>query len=210
MALYGDEKHNEVNLEQVGGTTVHAGTVEEISLDKVKVKLRVGKTSKGLPAGELIQGFERDDTEGCAEYNAALDALESLILAHACEGIDVASEAYQNSILTTLEQQPMRYSCPLLDRSNPRWQENRQELYDSLFPINKGLAHEIWWWVDGVLLRHRVLLRHNAEYLHILTMPIEDIPKLLNSKDETVQVLVEWRLKHGQDLQMHGGGNLPS
>ena len=28
----------------------------------------------------------------------------------------------------------------------------------------------------------------------------EDIPKLLNSHDEPTQVLIEWRLKHGQDL----------
>ena len=83
----------------------------EISLDKVHLKLRVSKTPEGEPVGELIEGFEREDHCGSfsidgsesARYNTALDAIESLVMAHACEGIDVASEAYQNGILTTLD-----------------------------------------------------------------------------------------------------------
>jgi hypothetical protein len=83
-------------------------------------------------------------------------------------------------------------SCPLLDRSNPKWQENRQELYEALFPVNKGLAQDVWWWTDGIYLKQK--------YLRFLTLPIEEIPKFLNSEDESIQILVEWRLKHGQDL----------
>jgi hypothetical protein len=113
-----DNDNCEVNLEKIGNKYAHTGTIQELNLDKVKIKLRVGKTSKGLPVGELIQGFERNFSEegndpttdayqkAEAEFkdaDIALDALESLILAHACEGIDVASEAYQNGIQTALD-----------------------------------------------------------------------------------------------------------
>lgn len=37
------------------------------------------------------------------EYNAAIDGLESLVLAHACEGIDVTSVAYVKGIRTALD-----------------------------------------------------------------------------------------------------------
>ena len=36
-------------------------------------------------------------------YNAAVDGLESLILAHACAGIDVASPAYVEGVETAVE-----------------------------------------------------------------------------------------------------------
>jgi hypothetical protein len=37
------------------------------------------------------------------KFNAAIDGLESLILAHACAGIDVTSPAYVEGIETTVE-----------------------------------------------------------------------------------------------------------
>ena len=121
MAIYGDEKHdagNEVSIEQVNGAAVQSGNIQELSLDKVGLRLRVGVTAKGTRVGELVQGFERtfseegndpateaycDAEEEFELYETALDALESLILAHATEGIDVTSEAYQNGILTALD-----------------------------------------------------------------------------------------------------------
>lgn len=51
------------------------------------------------------EDFERDEDivrEG-AKYNAAIDALESLILAHACAGIDIESPAYVEGIETAVE-----------------------------------------------------------------------------------------------------------
>ena len=82
---------------------------------------------------------------------------------------------------------------PLLSQDNPKWKENRQELYDMMFPVNKGLAQDIWWWTEGLYVQQ-------PKYLRILNIPIEECPKYLNSKDQSVQVLIEWRLKHGQDL----------
>jgi hypothetical protein len=38
-----------------------------------------------------------------AELTAAMDAIESLILAHACVGVDVASPAYVQGIETAVE-----------------------------------------------------------------------------------------------------------
>ena len=42
-------------------------------------------------------------------FNASIDALESLILAHACAGIDVASPAYLEGIETALDAIAKRY-----------------------------------------------------------------------------------------------------
>jgi len=114
MAIYGDKKHdsgNEVSLSEVGGKNVPSDQVRELSLDKVGVKLLAGTTRQGNLVVELVQGFEREehlgslsiDGEESAAYNTALDALESLILAHASEGIDVTSEAYQNGVQTALD-----------------------------------------------------------------------------------------------------------
>ena len=45
--------------------------------------------------------------EGCCErhnaYNDAIDGVESLILAHACAGLDVSSAAYVEGIQTALD-----------------------------------------------------------------------------------------------------------
>jgi hypothetical protein len=48
----------------------------------------------------LKDGHEHGDQE---ELLAALDAVESVILAHACAGVDVESPAYQTGIETALE-----------------------------------------------------------------------------------------------------------
>jgi len=37
------------------------------------------------------------------EYEAAIDAIESLILAHACAGVDVESPAYLEGVETALQ-----------------------------------------------------------------------------------------------------------
>ena len=37
------------------------------------------------------------------QYNAAIDGLESLILAHACAGVDVESPAYVEGVETAVE-----------------------------------------------------------------------------------------------------------
>lgn len=53
--------------------------------------------------GTITSNLKRDTTAEEAEYIAAIDGLESLILAHACAGIDVTTPAYIEGIETTVE-----------------------------------------------------------------------------------------------------------
>jgi hypothetical protein len=41
--------------------------------------------------------------EALAAYNGAIDGLEHLILAQACAGIDVTSDAYRHAVFTALD-----------------------------------------------------------------------------------------------------------
>jgi hypothetical protein len=50
----------------------------------------------------LKQGLPPIDEED-VEFLAAMDAIESMILAHACAGIDITEEAYINGIRTAVE-----------------------------------------------------------------------------------------------------------
>ena len=45
----------------------------------------------------------RQDRQGFLAYNGAVDVLESMLLAHACAGIDVADERYVQGIQTALQ-----------------------------------------------------------------------------------------------------------
>lgn len=62
------------------------------------------KPSAEEPAsGTITSDLKRDTTSADAEYRAAIDGLESLILAHACAGIDVTTPAYIEGIETAVE-----------------------------------------------------------------------------------------------------------
>ncbi len=45
----------------------------------------------------------KEEEEGAKEFNAAIDGIESLILAHACAGIDISSPAYIEGIQSAVE-----------------------------------------------------------------------------------------------------------
>lgn len=61
--------------------------------------------------GQLIGTLQEEHPENetmdeCAEidaYNRMMDGIESMILAHACEGIDITSEAYFNGLKTAID-----------------------------------------------------------------------------------------------------------
>ena len=53
---------------------------------------------KSFDTQEIEENFEDGDELAC--YEAAIDALESLILAHACAGVDIESPAYIEGIET--------------------------------------------------------------------------------------------------------------
>ncbi len=53
--------------------------------------------------GAISSNLKVEDSPEDMEYNAAIDGLESLILAHACAGVDVASKKYVEGIETALD-----------------------------------------------------------------------------------------------------------
>jgi len=55
-----------------------------------------GKITSNLHEGDGGNAHDR-------EYEAAIDGIESLILAHACGGVDIASPAYVAGIQTAVE-----------------------------------------------------------------------------------------------------------
>jgi len=74
-----------------------------ITLKKFGIKI----TLLGNKQGELVGGLDNQfgeltDNKHGNYLLGAKDALESLILGHACAGVDVASKEYQEGILTAL------------------------------------------------------------------------------------------------------------
>jgi hypothetical protein len=65
--------------------------------------LRLHRTKDGM-AGEIFSDLHEGDAgvEDDTEYEAAIDAIESLILAHACAGVDVTTPAYVEGIETAV------------------------------------------------------------------------------------------------------------
>lgn len=55
----------------------------------------------GNGSGTITSNLHADD-EACY-YNAMVDTLEALILAHACAGVDVSSKSYLNGIQTVVD-----------------------------------------------------------------------------------------------------------
>jgi len=53
-------------------------------------------------SGSLVESRLKDDTEEDHPFNLMMDAIESLVLGHACAGIDVSSEAYVDGLETAL------------------------------------------------------------------------------------------------------------
>lgn len=76
-------------IEEVGKKTI------ELPIYNIVVKL----DGKSGSIRSLLKEFEDDANL----YTAAIDALESLILAHACAGIDITSPAYLEGIETAVD-----------------------------------------------------------------------------------------------------------
>ena len=54
-------------------------------------------------SGSIVSDLRDPETAANRQYNAAIDGLEALILAHACVGVDVESPAYIEGIETAVE-----------------------------------------------------------------------------------------------------------
>ena len=60
--------------------------------------------SEVSPGGSIESNLKvYDPDENTDEYNAAIDGMESTILAMACAGFNVESPAFKEAILTTLD-----------------------------------------------------------------------------------------------------------
>ncbi|RUS93315.1 hypothetical protein DSM106972_096710 [Dulcicalothrix desertica PCC 7102] len=59
-------------------------------------------TSVGLKCDEREAVSERN-FEALPAYNGAIDGLEALILAQACEGIDITTDAYKRAVISAIE-----------------------------------------------------------------------------------------------------------
>jgi hypothetical protein len=55
------------------------------------------------PGAGTITSQLKEPGAGASLYNAAMDGIEALILAHACAGVDVRSPAYVEGIETAVE-----------------------------------------------------------------------------------------------------------
>jgi hypothetical protein len=54
-------------------------------------------------SGSIASDLHAAGTASNRQFNAAIDGLESLILAHACVGVDVESPAYVEGVETAVE-----------------------------------------------------------------------------------------------------------
>ena len=49
-----------------------------------------------------LEDWDSDEQHDCDCYNAAMDTVESIILAHACAGVDIQAPAYLEGIHTSV------------------------------------------------------------------------------------------------------------
>ena len=65
----------------------------QLYVDNHNILLNLGDESDGTTTGDIITDLHSSDPDD-TDYNHMIDGLESLILAHACAGVDVQSEQY--------------------------------------------------------------------------------------------------------------------
>ena len=63
-------------------------------------------TVNSTGGGSIVSNLHEDDNL----YNAAIDGIESMILAHACAGVDISTPAYMEGIETAVEAVSNNYS----------------------------------------------------------------------------------------------------
>ena len=81
-----------------------AGHEIRLPCDGITIRLERDPTAEDPGSGTITSNLkEATDTPAARSFNAAIDGLESLVLAHACAGIDVVSPAYIEGIETAVE-----------------------------------------------------------------------------------------------------------
>jgi len=82
----------------------NGGIMKEIKLPCYEMKVTLDDQMIGF--GTIESNLQREEPSMSStgnEYNGALDAIESIILAHAVAGIDIASPAYVEGIETAID-----------------------------------------------------------------------------------------------------------
>jgi hypothetical protein len=71
----------------------------------IVIRLAEATPSRPSLAGEITSDLHKGDSGGedDSQYEAAIDGIESLILAHACAGMDITAPAYIEGIETAVE-----------------------------------------------------------------------------------------------------------
>ncbi len=69
------------------------------SIPEFGIEVEVNDKGTGI----ITSNLHAVEDEGEDEYNAACDGLESLILGHACAGLDISAPAYVTGIRTAVE-----------------------------------------------------------------------------------------------------------
>lgn len=65
----------------------------QLCVDNHNILLNLGDESDGTTVGDIITDLHSGDPDD-TDYNHMIDGLESLVLAHACAGVDIQSEQY--------------------------------------------------------------------------------------------------------------------
>jgi len=73
-----------------------------ITLPCYGIVVTIPSEGLGCIASDLHEGPTDEDDDPSA-YNAAMDAVESMILAHACAGIDITNPQYIEGIQTAVQ-----------------------------------------------------------------------------------------------------------
>ncbi len=71
---------------------------KEMSLTCYRMFIRLRRNNDGQWEGEIHSNLRDHVSEDCKEYLAAVLAIETMVLNHACRGIEVESLSYANGI----------------------------------------------------------------------------------------------------------------
>jgi len=97
--IEGDE---ELELTQHADSDRTAGRTIRLPCYGIILKLARVNRAKEPGSGSIVSDLREPDTAVNRRYNTVIDGLESLILAHACAGVDVESPAYIEGIETAV------------------------------------------------------------------------------------------------------------
>jgi hypothetical protein len=77
--------------------------IKVIELGVHGIVVHIGTDDSDRQGGQIRSEMHVGGAPEDAEYNAAIDGIESMILAHACAGIDITTAAYKEGIETSVD-----------------------------------------------------------------------------------------------------------